>query len=120
MINWNEIYTKYLQGAAPKDLAVEYGVEAKKISAKVSYEKWKEKKIKIKDKIIDSIEKKIEKLTQSAFDELEKILNSEDAAHTNKIQAAKAIIDVSGLKKDKKELSASLSYEVYINRESVK
>ena len=29
MINWNEIYTSYLQGAKPAELAEKYNVDAK-------------------------------------------------------------------------------------------
>ena len=34
MINWNEIYTAYLQGAKPLELATEFGIDIKKINAK--------------------------------------------------------------------------------------
>ena len=42
----------------------------------------------------------MEALTQKAFLQLEEILNDENASATSKIQAAKAIIDLSGFKKD--------------------
>ena len=120
MINWNEIYTKYLQGAKPAELAKEYGVEIKKISAKIKSEKWTQKKKKLKEKIAGNFEKKLENLAQKAFLQLENILNDEMASPASKIQAAKTIIDFSGLKKDKKENDKEISYEVYINRESIK
>ena len=120
MINWNEVYTKYLQGSKPKELAVEYGVELKKINAKIKSEKWTQKKNELKKKIVVGFEKKMEMLTQKAFLQLEDILNDESASATSKIQAAKAIIDLSGFKKDKKDLNSEVKYEVYINRESVK
>ena len=107
MINWNEIYTKYLQGAKPAELAEEYGIETKKISAKIKSEKW-------------SFEKKLESLAQKAFLQLENVLNDEMASSASKIQAAKTIIDLSGFKKGKKENNQEVSYEVYINRECVK
>ena len=120
MINWNEIYTKYLQGAKPAELAKEYGIESKKISAKIKSEKWSQKRNKLQEKIAGSFEKKIESLAQKAFLELENILNDEMASPASKIQAAKAIIDLSGFKKDKKDINQEVSYEVFINRESVK
>ncbi len=120
MINWNEIYTKYLQGAKPAELAEEYGIESKKISAKIKSEKWAQARNKLKEKIAGNFEKKLENLAQKAFLQLENILNDEMASPASKIQAAKAIIDFSGFKKDKKENNQEISYEVYINRESVK
>lgn len=120
MINWNEIYTKYLQGAKPAELAEEYQIECKKISAKIKSEKWSQKRNKLKEKIAGSFEKKIESLAQKAFLQLESILNDENASASSKIQAAKAIIDLSGFKKEKKEISQDVRYEVFINRESVK
>lgn len=120
MINWNEIYTKYLQGAKPKELAQEYAIDLKKISAKIKSEKWAQKKNALKEKIAGGFEKKMELLTQKAFLQLENILNDEMASATSKIQAAKAIIDLSGFKKDKKESFGETKYEVFINRESVK
>ena len=52
MINWNEIYTKYLHGIKPKELAVEYDIELKKINSKIRSEKWVQKKNKLKEKIV--------------------------------------------------------------------
>ena len=120
MINWNEIYTAYLQGAKPLELAQEFNIDVKKISAKIKSEKWSQKRNKLKDKITGSFEKKLENLAQKAFLQLEEILNDECASATSKIQAAKTIIDLTGFKKDKKETEKDSSYTVYINRECVK
>ncbi len=118
MINWNEIFTKYLQGAKPSELAIKYGIEPKKISAKIKSEKWAQKKNALKAKIAGGFEKKLEKLTEKAFLQLEEILNDENASAASKIQAAKTIIDLSGFKK--KDTNNDGVYEVYINREGVK
>ena len=127
MINWNEIYTSYLQGAKPIELAEKYNVDAKKINAKIRSEKWAQKRKKIKDNITDNFEKNLEQLAQKAFLQLENILNDDMASATSKIQAAKTIIDLTGMKKDKKELQKdkkeqekTTKYEIYINREAVK
>jgi len=120
MINWNEIYTGYLQGSKPLELAKEFNIDVKKISAKIKSEKWTIKRKQLKDKIAGTFEKKLETLTEKAFLQLEEILNDECASSTSKIQAAKTIIDLAGLKKEKKETDKNISYEVYINRESVK
>lgn len=120
MINWNEIYTAYLGGVKPLELAKEFDVDVKKISAKIKSEKWTFKRNKLKEKIAGSFEKKLETLAQKAFSQLEDILNDECASSTSKIQAAKVIIDLTGLKKDRKENEKNNTFEVYINRESVK
>ena len=67
---------------------------------------------------LDDFEKRMKKLTEKALCELEYILNDEEAPAASKIQAAKTLIDVAGLKKDAKEI-ADISYEVFINRKSV-
>ena len=120
MINWTEIYTSYLQGAKPTELAKEFNIDVKKISAKIKSEKWSLKKNKLKEKINGNFEKKLDKLTQKAFAQLEEILTDDTAPATSKIQAAKTIIDLAGLKKDKKEKENDTHFEIFINRESVK
>ena len=75
-------------------------------------------KNKTKKNIADDFEKTIKRLTQKAVLELEYILNDEEATATSKIQAAKTLIDVAGLKKETKEVG-DVSYEVFINRKSV-
>ncbi len=73
---------------------------------------------KTKKKKFDDFEKRMKKLTDKALCELEYILNDEEATAASKIQAAKTLIDVAGLKKESKEI-ADISYEVFINRKSV-
>ena len=120
MINWNEIYTAYLQGSKPTELAKEFNIDAKKISAKIKSEKWSQKKNKLKEKINGNFEKKLEKLSQKAFSQLEGLLLDENTPPASKIQAAKTIIDLTGLKKEKKEKDTDTNYQIFINRESVK
>ena len=89
----------------------------KKINAKIKSEKWAQKRNKLKEKIAGSCEKKLEKLAEKAFMQLEDILNDEMASSSSKIQAAKMIIDLTGFKK---ETNKEVTYEVHINREKVK
>ena len=67
MINWNEIYTAYLQGAKPTELAKEFNIDIKKISAKIKSEKWSQKKNKLKEKINGNFEKKIRKINPKSI-----------------------------------------------------
>jgi len=117
MINWNEIYTTYLQGVRPTELAQEFKIDINAIKNKIKSEKWVQKKKLLQEKILGNCEKKLEKVAQKAFEQLEDILNDEMASSSSKIQAAKMIIDLTGFKR---ESGKDVTYEVYINRECVK
>lgn len=108
---WAKIKAEYLQGCTPKELAIKYKIKAKKISDKAYDDNWKEEKAKISENIRESTEDRIKGLTNKAFDALEQVLDDEKAENKDKVAAAKAIIDVSGLKKDKKELTGDLNVQ---------
>ena len=120
MIDWIDIFMRYIQGEKPSAIAAKTGVEFSEIAAKIKAEKWVQKRTLLREKMEGLFEKKLERLAQKAFEQLEDILSDETASSTSKMQAAKTIIDVAGLKKDKKDLQKEVSYEVYINRKSVK
>ena len=119
MVNWNEIFTDYILGQKSAELAEKFNVAVEKINAKIRAEKWANKRKKICNSVLDNFEKRLDGLTQKAFEQLEDILCDELASSTSKIQAAKTIIDLAGLKKDKKESEHDITFEVFINRESV-
>jgi len=119
MINWIEVYTSYLNGLNPLKLSEKFNIDAEEITSKIKAEKWAYKRKALQQKIIGNFEKRLESLANKAFEQLEDILNDETASSTSKLQAAKTIIDLTGLKKEKKEPQEA-TYEVYINRKSVK
>ena len=119
MVSWNEIFTDYILGQKPAELAENFNITLEKISAKIRSEKWAAKRKKICDSVLDNFEKRLDGLTQKAFEQLEDILCDEMASSTSKIQAAKTIIDLAGLKKEKKDAEREITFEVFINRESV-
>ena len=120
MIDWIDIFMRYIQGEKPSSIAAKTGVDFSEIASKIKTEKWVQKRALLREKMEGLFEKKLERLAQKAFEQLEDILSDETASCTSKMQAAKTIIDIAGLKKDKKDLQKEVSYEVYINRKSVK
>ena len=97
---WNKIKKEYLEGVTPKELALKYKIKAKSISDKAAKEKWTIEKSKICANILQNTEDRIKGLTNKAFIALEQVLDDEEAEYKDKVAAAKAIIDVSGLKKE--------------------
>lgn len=120
MTDWIDVFTRYVQGEKPSALANKMGLEYSELVSKIKTEKWVQKRTMLRDKLEGLFEKRLERLTQKALEQLEDILCDETASSTSKMQAAKTIIDVAGLKKDKKEQQKDVFYEVFINRKSVK
>lgn len=110
-VPWAKIKKEYLEGVTPRELALKYKIKARKISDKAYEDKWKTEKKKISENIRENTEDRINNLTNKAFDALEQVLDDKEAEYKDKVAAAKAIIDVSGLKKDKKELTGDLNVQ---------
>ena len=103
------------EGLKPKQIIKKLGlsdVTPKQISDLIYKQKWKCDKENITTKVIEKavekvstkIEKtydKIELLTNKSLNVLENVLDDDDAKISDKIAAAKAIIDISGLKVQK-------------------
>lgn len=105
---WNKIKAEYLQGVTPKELALKYKTTARTITNKANAEKWViEKKI-ISENLRQTTQDRISGLTNRALDELECVLNDPEAENKDKISAAKAILDISGLKSLKQEITGGL------------
>lgn len=118
-IAWHRIKKEYLEGVTPKELALKYKIKAKTISDKAYEENWKEEKAKISENIRENTEDRIKGLTNKAFNALEQVLDDKEAKYQDKVAAAKAIIDVSGLKKDKHEVK-NLTPQIVVADESHK
>lgn len=102
---WIKIKAEYLQGITPKELAQKYKIKARTISDKAYEEKWGEDKTRISENIRKKTEDRIKGLTNKAFNALEQVLDDENAEYKDKVSAAKAIIDVSGLKSSRQEIT---------------
>ena len=98
MTAWNKVKKEYLEGVTPKELAKKYKTTAKTISDKAYEEDWKEEKTKISENIRENVQERIQKLTNKSLDALESIIEDRNAKDSDVVSAARAILDLSGLK----------------------
>lgn len=105
---WTKIKVEYLQGITPKDLAKKYKLTAKQISDKANKDKWTAEKAKICENIRETIQDKIKDLSNNALEVLNEVMNDPEAKDADKVSAAKAILDVSGLKTQKQEITGDI------------
>ena len=119
VIAWNKIKAEYLQGVTPKELAAKYNLKPKQISDKANEEKWVAEKAKVSENVRENVQEKIQELSNLALDTLAKVINDPRTKKSIKVSACKAILDVSGLKSIKQEVSGVEGVSVIINREAV-
>ena len=116
---WNKIKAEYLQGVTPKELAQKYHLKAKQISDKANEEKWVAEKAKISENLRIDVQERIKDLTNQALEALCDVINDPECKNTDKVSAARAILDVSGLKSLKQDITGIDGVSVVINREAV-
>lgn len=109
---WTKIKAEYLQGATPKELAKKYSLTSQQISNKVKRDKWKLEKDQISHKTTENIQDKIQALSNNALEVLSEVMNNPETENKDKVSAARAILDVSGLKSVKQEITADVKSEV--------
>lgn len=102
---WLEIKADYLKQIPPRELAKKYKVKAKAISDKANEEGWKEEKTKISENVRINVEEEITEGTNEAVKYLREVVNNEDETTKDRIAAAKGLLDVSGLKSLKQEVT---------------
>lgn len=105
---WVKIKAEYLQGVTPKDLALKYKTKAKAIIEKASKEGWVAEKSIIFKNLQETIQDKIKDLSNNALEVLQEVMNDPEAKDADKVSAAKAILDVSGLKTQKQEITGDI------------
>lgn len=105
---WTKIKAEYLQGASPKELAEKYKLTAKQITNKANRDKWVCEKQIIQEKTRESIQDKIQALSNKALQALEEVIDNPETENKDKISAARAILDVSGLKSLKQEIKTDI------------
>lgn len=105
VIPWLKIKAEYLQGVTPKDLAEKYQIKPKQISDKANEEKWVAEKAKISENVRENTEGEIKRLTNKALNALEWVIDDVNARQSDIVSAAKAILDISGLKSSKQEIT---------------
>lgn len=116
---WNKIKAEYLQGVTPKELAQKYHLKAKQISDKANEEKWVAEKAKISENLRIDVQERIKDLTNQALEALCGVINDPECKNADKVSAARAILDVSGLKSLKQDITGIDGVSVVINREAV-
>jgi uncharacterized protein YjcR len=116
---WNKIKADYLNGVTPKELAGKYKITAKSIHEKASKENWVDEKASISKNLQEDVQERIKELTNLALETLRGVINDPESKSQDKVSASRAILDVSGLKSLKQEVSGVSIPSVIINRESV-
>lgn len=114
-IPWGEIEKKYLIGVKPQDLAKKYNIPCGTIRSHASRNGWCINKQQISNEVTQNVAQKLEdrltNLTNKALTTCETVLDDPGAKYQDKLTASKIIIDCSGLKKDKKELSGNVGVQ---------
>ena len=107
----------YLAGEKPCEIAKKLKYRPGTISTWACEEKWSEEKIKKAKETMDSLEKEIKDLTQLALTTLNDILTNENVRYSDKVAATRAVLDISGLKRDNKDVNLNAEgFEVIINQ----
>ena len=114
---WTKIKKEYLEGATPRELATSYKLDVTKISDKAKRDGWTPKKAEISLKVEQTVQERIVGLTTKALKVLEEVLDKSDD-DKDRISAARAVIDVSGLKSS--NLNLDTPTQVVITRQPVK
>jgi len=109
---WTKIKAEYLQGVTPQSLAKKYKLTAKQVSNKAYAENWADENKKIQENLRQNVEDKIKTLSNNALEVLSEVMNDPEAENKDKVSAARAILDVSGLKSVKQEVTADVKSEV--------
>lgn len=102
---WLEIKAEYLKGCNPKELAEKYDISAKAITEKASKENWVDEKARISNNLQFCVEDYIKDLSKKALKQLEEVIDDTEADYKDKVSASRAILDVSGLKSSKQEIT---------------
>lgn len=120
---WIEIKTEYLKGCNPKELAQKYDIPAKTITEKASKENWVDEKARIFNNLQFCVEDYIKDLSKKALKQLEEVIDDTKADYKDKVSASRAILDVSGLKSSKQEITgkdgSALIQKVYVSEKEI-
>lgn len=116
---WNKIKAEYLQGVTPRELAKKYNLKPRQISDKANRNGWLIEKSRICEKASENVQERIQGLTNLALDTLVEVINDNETEKNVKVSACKAILDISGLKSLKQDITGIEGVSVVINREAV-
>lgn len=101
MANWAKIKIAYLEGQKVTEIAKKHKIKAQTIYDKAHDENWKLEKTKLNEEIEDNFKSEIKELVSLSLPVLKKIIEDTGENSGIKINAIKAVLDISGLKKEK-------------------
>lgn len=100
-IPWNEVKAKYLKGATPKALGLEYGITAREVTYKAKRNKWTSQKATISHNIEKSVTNDLEEISSLCTNGLKELLKKDDLKPSERIQAIRLGFDITLLNKNK-------------------
>ena len=112
VIPWAKVKAEYLNGVKPKELSAKYQISLQTIYNKINIGKWKNKKEQFSIKLEQSMQDSIKGLATKALEKLDAVLTS-STDDKDIIAAARAILDVSGLKASKTMLQTDNNFSLF-------
>lgn len=114
-VPWNEVKAKYLKGATPKALGIEYGITASQVSDKAKREKWVAKKAIISQNIETKTKTELEDISELCTKKLKELL-TKDIKPNELIAAIRLGFDITLLNKNKTDGENGLdTQQLFIN-----
>lgn len=118
---WLKIKAEYLSGVTPKELGIKYNLKPKQISDKANEERWVDEKSEISENLRVDVQNDINRQARKALGTLEEIIDDPETEKNVKVQACKAILDVSGLKRSTQEINGNVGVQkIFITPEEIK
>lgn len=118
-IPWLEIKAEYLSGCKPDELSKKYKVDIEKLYNKIDNSGWNKEKTELQGNIRNKIETDIKDGSQEAVRYLRGVVSDENQETRDRISAAKGLLDISGLKSSKQEITgkdgSALIQKVYVS-----
>lgn len=109
IIPWAKVKKDYLEGVTPKEIALKYGTTAKTVTDKACKEKWTSEKSIIYENVLQNVQDRIQNITNKALTTLEEIIENDTAKDADRVAASRAVLDISGLKTQKQEISGDMN-----------
>ena len=118
-VPWLKIKADFLIQIPPRDLAVKYKVPKKVISDRANQEGWVTEKTKIYENVRISVEDEIKQGARESVAFLRSVVNNEEEDTKDRISAAKGILDVSGMKSSKQEITGKDGAPLTVQKEYI-
>lgn len=122
---WTSIKAEYLDGVPPKKLAEKYKVSYSTLKSKATKEGWTTAKRIISNQVQLDLTEKIKRYSNDAIEVLHNVMKADETSNRDKVSAAKSILDISGLKVARQEITGANGepigvQKVFITQKEVK